>query len=78
MLQVRGNLTQALKRFQSDFRNISVMASDATLRLTGSVRTPQDRERMVRARGICSRKRSHYRVVTFTAVPGVDYAFVSA
>ncbi|OTP78516.1 hypothetical protein PAMC26510_07370 [Caballeronia sordidicola] len=39
MLQVRGNLTQALKRFQSDFRNISVMASDATLRLTGSVRT---------------------------------------
>lgn len=44
VLQVRGNLAQALERSWSDSRNISVTASGATLRLTGSVRTPHDRE----------------------------------
>jgi osmotically-inducible protein OsmY len=44
VLQVRGDLTHALNRSWSDSRNITVTVSGATLRLTGTVRTPHDRD----------------------------------
>ena len=44
VVQVRGDLTQALSRSWSDSRNITVSASGATIRLSGSVRSPHDRD----------------------------------
>jgi len=42
--QVRGDLIHALHRSWSDARNITVTANGGTLRLTGAVRTPHDRD----------------------------------
>jgi len=42
--QVRGDLIRALHRSWSDARNITVTANGGTLRLTGTVRTPLDRD----------------------------------
>lgn len=44
VLQVRGNLMHALNRSWSDSRNITVTANGATVRLTGTVRSPHDRD----------------------------------
>jgi osmotically-inducible protein OsmY len=44
VLQVRGDLMHALNRTWSDARNITVTANGATLRPTGTVRTPHDRD----------------------------------
>jgi osmotically-inducible protein OsmY len=44
ILQVRGDLMHALNRSWSDSRNITVTANGATIRLTGTVRSPHDRD----------------------------------
>jgi osmotically-inducible protein OsmY len=44
VVQVHGDLTHALQRSWSDARNITVTANGGTLRLTGSVRSPHDRD----------------------------------
>ena len=44
VLQVRGDLMHAFNRSWSDSRNITVTANGATVRLTGSVRSPHDRD----------------------------------
>jgi osmotically-inducible protein OsmY len=43
VLQVRGNLMHALYRSWSDPQNITVTAHGGTVRLTGTARTPHDR-----------------------------------
>jgi osmotically-inducible protein OsmY len=43
VLQVRGNLMHALYRSWSDPQNITVTADGGTVRLTGTARTPHDR-----------------------------------
>ena len=44
VLKVRGDLMHALDRSWSDSRNITVTANGATVKLTGTVRTPHDRD----------------------------------
>ena len=44
VLQVRGDLMHAFNRSWSDSRNITVTANGATVRLTGSVCSPHDRD----------------------------------
>jgi len=44
VVQVRGDLMHALDRSWSDARDITVTANGGTVRLTGTVRTPHDRD----------------------------------